>query len=182
MGVAEKTMLMLPCVVACCCCCCLFDHLLGVPFHSVNGNSWAQLRGSHHVTVGPVVITAEATLRSGHCTCIWSYDPHVQHPRSGHSAFIWCGERHVQHLHSGHCAGLWPREPHQQHGARNLVTATVTRVEEAPGGAGGAGGRAPPPLPSSPNRSYLCRVSSSDSTLYARAMILKVSESPPLSG
>ena len=63
MGIAEKTMLMLPCVVACCCCC-LFDHLLGVPFHSVNGSSLAQLRGSHHVTVGPVVITAEATLRS----------------------------------------------------------------------------------------------------------------------
>ena len=42
------------------------------------------------------VILLVTDPESGHSACLWSYDPHVQHPCSGHSAFLWSREPHVQ--------------------------------------------------------------------------------------
>ena len=47
------------------------------------------------------VILLVTDPESGLSACLWSYDPHVQHPCSGHSAFLWSREPHVQHLRSG---------------------------------------------------------------------------------
>ena len=42
------------------------------------------------------VILLVTDPESGLSACLWSYDPHVQHPCSGHSAFLWSREPHVQ--------------------------------------------------------------------------------------